>query len=85
MVKAEQDIIKYGKIIIKTYEDANAHYVDINENGVGFDVNKLKKDDTKHFGINNVSYRLKTMCHSDMDIQSEIGKGTHIVIKFYKE
>ena len=77
--------IEGGKIIIKTYEDANAHYVDINENGVGFDVSKLKKDDTKHFGINNVSYRLKTMCHSDMDIQSEIGKGTHIVIKFYKE
>lgn len=77
--------IEGGKIKIKTYEDNEAHYVDIDENGVGFDITKLKKDDNKHFGINNVSYRLKTMCHSDIKIDSEVGKGTHVVIKFYKE
>ena len=74
-----------GIITIKTTEDDLAYCVEISDNGVGFDVNKLDSFDRKHIGLKNVSYRLATMCHGEMMIHSEINKGTTVMVIFHKE
>ena len=76
--------IEGGTVTIKSLEDELANYVEISDNGVGFDVEKVQNDDNKHIGLRNVSYRLSTMCHGEIIIHSEINKGTTVMITFYK-
>ena len=73
-----------GTITIKTTEDDLAYAVEISDDGVGFDVDKLQKSDKKHIGLRNVSYRLATMCHGEMMVHSEINKGTTVMVIFFK-
>ena len=75
--------IEGGTITIKTYEDTQAYIVEIIDDGVGFDVNKSIKTN-EHIGLNNVKYRLSTMCHGDLIMESEIDKGSKATVKFYK-
>lgn len=76
--------IEGGEISIKTTEDNNAYIVEISDNGVGFDINNLNKDDNNHIGLNNVKYRVQSMCRGDVIIKSEINKGTVVTVLFYK-
>ena len=76
--------IEGGEIIIKTSEDDNAYIVEISDNGVGFDINSLNKDDNSHIGLNNVKYRVQSMCHGDLIVKSEINKGSTVTVLFYK-
>lgn len=76
--------IEGGTVIISTYEDDNAYYVNVDDDGVGFNVDELKEDDNKHIGLNNVKYRLHTMCRGEMFIISDENQGTNITVKFYK-
>ena len=75
--------IEGGTITIKTYEDTQAYIVEIIDDGVGFDVNESIKTN-EHIGLNNVKYRLSTMCYGDLVVESEIDKGSKATIKFYK-
>ena len=76
--------IEGGIIEIKSYEDKEANYVQIIDNGVGFDLKHLKKNSSTHIGINNVKYRIASMCRGEMIIKSEKNKGTNVLVKFYK-
>lgn len=76
--------IEGGNLTIKTYEVKDANVVEIIDDGVGFDLNEVGKDGKQHIGISNVRYRLSTMCHSELSIKSEIGKGARVVVTFYK-
>ena len=76
--------IEGGEISIKTTEDNNAYIVEISDNGVGFDINSLNKDDNNHIGLNNVKYRVQSMCRGDVVVKSEINKGTVVTVLFYK-
>ncbi len=76
--------IEGGTISIKTYETNDAYFVEIADDGVGFDIDKINLTSGDHIGINNVRYRLSTMCNGEMHIDSEIDKGTKIVVKLYK-
>ena len=51
---------------------------------MGFNVDKEEIDTSKHFGINNIKYRLKAMCNASLQINSEVGKGTKAIITFHK-
>lgn len=73
-----------GTVWIKTYETNNSFVVEIKDDGVGFNVNGLSKDDSKHIGLNNVKYRLSTLSHADVAITSDIDKGTTAVVTFLK-
>ena len=49
------------------------------DDGVGFDVNEKPSDDSRpHIGIENTISRMKRMCNGDVNIYSEIGKGTKV-------
>ena len=74
--------IEGGTISIKTYENNAAHIVEISDDGVGFDPNDVKGND--HFGLNNVKYRISSMCKGSLEVKSEINKGTTVTVFFYK-
>lgn len=76
--------IEGGTVTLKTYEDETAYYVEVNDDGVGFDMEKVDFKSNKHIGLNNVRHRIQTMCRGSIDFDSEVGKGTKVVVTFYK-
>ena len=76
--------MKKGKtlnVTIRTYSDADYYYVEINDDGKGFDNNALKNDGKSHIGIMNVRQRLNMMCGGELIIKSIPDEGTYAVIK----
>ena len=76
--------IEGGTLVLKTYETKDAYIVEVNDDGVGFDMSLINFEENEHFGINNIKNRLKTMCHGTLEINSEINKGAQAIITFYK-
>ena len=76
--------IEGGTITIRSYEKEAGFVVEIIDNGVGFDVNDPKLKENKHIGLANIRYRLSTMCKGELNIESEIDKGTTAVVTFYR-
>ena len=75
-----------GTVTIKTYEDEKTFFVDISDDGVGYDVNQKpdENDERSHVGINNIKIRLKEMLKATVDVKSEVGVGTSVLIKIPK-
>ena len=76
--------IEGGTITIKTYEDEEAYFVEIIDDGIGFDTKDPSFKSKEHVGLNNVNYRLSTMCRGELIFNSVVDKGTTMVVKFYK-
>lgn len=76
--------IEGGTVNIKTYEDDKYIYVEISDDGVGFNINEVNFTNNKHIGLNNIYQRIGIMCKGEVNIQSEVNKGTKVVIKFNK-
>lgn len=76
--------VEGGTIIFKTRETDKAYIVEVKDNGVGFKMEDVGFENNVHFGINNIKYRLETMCNGKLEINSEINKGTTAIITFYK-
>ena len=76
--------IEGGTVTLRTYEKDDAYYVEIIDDGVGFDLNDPSYKGREHVGLNNVKYRLSTMCRGELTIDSVLDKGTTMVVKFYK-
>ena len=72
--------IKDGIVRITTKKEGNNHIVTVEDNGVGFDKNELKKEEKNHVGITNTKNRVEIMCKGSFDIESEPGKGTRAVV-----
>lgn len=66
-----------GRIMISTTADDEFAQVRISDNGVGFDVSRLKKG---AHGINNAKERLKLLINAEPTIKSDTS-GTEITIK----
>ena len=73
-----------GKVVISTREKENCYEVIVEDNGVGFDVNKIQEDGKTHIGIANVRSRLWEMSRATLDIVSAAGKGTTATITIPK-
>ena len=71
-------------VTIRTYSDVNNCYVEINDDGRGFDVNAFENDGKSHIGIKNVQQRLKMMCGGELMVNSVPDQGTDAVIKIPK-
>ena len=74
--------IEGGTLTFKTYKKDNAYIVEVVDDGVGFDLNDVDFSKNVHLGLNNIQYRLNTMCDGSVDIISKVGKGTKVVITF---
>ena len=73
-----------GTIRVVAYETDNSYCVSVVDDGVGFDTNTLV-DDRKHVGLRNIRERLKVMVNGTLDIESEMGAGTRVLITIPKE
>lgn len=74
-----------GTVTVRSYETNENYVVVVEDDGVGFDVNKKNDDNRTHVGIENVSKRLEAICNGTCDIQSGLGKGTVVTITIPKE
>ena len=73
-----------GTVKICTAEQDDAWIICVEDDGVGFDVATVKNDGRLHIGVDNVRYRLESMCNGSLVIESEIGTGTRATIRIPK-
>ena len=72
-----------GRIEVSSYEDENSYYVNVKDNGAGFDTAILT--DKNHVGLRNIKGRIMAMCEGTLTITSKIGAGTMVQIQIPKE
>ena len=77
--------IEGGTLALKTRETEDRIIVTITDDGVGFQMNDVDFDENKHFGLNNIRYRLTKMCNAELKVISAIGEGATATVTFYKE
>ena len=66
-----------GTVTIRSERTEKGYLVTVTDDGVGFDTSQPPADDGRsHIGVTNVRERLHEMCHGQLEIRSEIGKGT---------
>ncbi|MDY6366950.1 MAG: histidine kinase [Clostridia bacterium] len=76
--------IEGGNLTIKTYETNNEYVVEITDDGVGFNMNDVNFEENKHFGLNNIKYRIESMCKGSISVDSKVNEGTKVVVRFEK-
>ena len=76
--------VEGGRLVFRTFETDNAYVVEVTDNGVGFNVSDVNFDENKSVGLKNIEFRLKEMCKADIKIDSELKKGTRVIVTFYK-
>lgn len=77
--------IEGGTLTINVYQRGMSHVVEIIDDGVGFDVSDVNLDGSEHVGLNNIKYRIESMCQGEIQIESRIGKGTKVAVIFSKQ
>lgn len=73
-----------GTVKISTREYSDRYEIKVEDDGIGFDVNKPDPSHEAHIGIQNVRERLARVCGGTLEIHSEIGKGTTAVLSIPK-
>ena len=86
-----------GTIWIRTGQKDGFYEVIVEDNGPGFDMNWMERDngsefsadrmegsDGMHLGIKNVRQRLQNLCDGELLIDSDGGKGTRVTIRIRK-
>lgn len=71
-----------GYIEISTNEDENNIYIEIKDNGAGFNPDDIKENST---GIKNVKERYAILLNAEVNIESAINIGTQVKISIPKE
>ncbi|WP_026509399.1 sensor histidine kinase [Butyrivibrio sp. LC3010] len=74
-------IRKNGSIWITTKLEDNYHVINVRDNGKGFDLEDYEKKDETHYGLKTIRERLESLCNGKLIIESEIDKGTTVIIK----
>lgn len=69
-----------GTVFIRTEKKQNNIYIIIEDDGVGFEVEKVRNDGKDHVGLLNVESRISSMCGGSLAINSTVGKGTMTVL-----
>ncbi len=70
-----------GLVQVSTYTEPDAHVIRIQDNGKGFQPERLKTLDESHIGIRNVRERLKMLCDGTLEVSSAPGEGTTVTIR----
>lgn len=69
-----------GTICIHSEKIKNFVCINICDDGIGFDPQKIYNDDKQHIGLQNVKNRIKLLCNGILEIESKINEGTSIKI-----
>lgn len=70
-----------GTVKISTFEEDSHYVIEIIDDGVGFDTEKVDM----HVGIENARSRLAAMCKGDITVKSTLGVGTRVSILIPKK
>ncbi len=70
--------IEGGTVIISTKKEDEFVCVELEDNGIGFDVKKDRKSDS--IGLKNITKRLEDKCNAIITMESKIDQGTKIEI-----
>ena len=74
-----------GTISISTRETDVDYVVEIADDGVGFDVDRISSEDAGHIGIKNVDERLRVMCNGYLEMHSVPGEGSRFCVHIPKK
>ena len=74
-----------GVVKILSRKEGEGHYIEVRDNGKGFDVEKALNSDETHIGLRNVKERIEQMCHGEFRIDSRPGEGTSVKIYIKSE
>jgi len=67
-----------GTICLRTWQEGKLAYIEITDNGVGFDPQTVRTEKT--VGLKNVRFRIQQMPGGKLEIESIPGKGTKVTI-----
>lgn len=74
-----------GIVIISSYCDENSIIIKVEDNGVGFDVTTIKNEieckERDSTGLCSLIFRFKNLMNANVEIESEIGEGTRIIVR----
>ena len=71
-----------GTLTLNAYETDRYHVIEVGDDGQGF---RMEEDRNRaHIGINNVKERLEYMCGGSLQIESQKGKGTVVIVRIPK-
>lgn len=74
-----------GEIKVSTWEDHRFYYLEIWDNGGGFQpLSTQLKDSRSHVGIPNTRTRIELMCHGQMRVENHPGQGVTVHIELPK-
>ena len=86
----------YGTLRLTSYATENAHVIEVEDNGAGFDPFAWEEQDKAplapgysdpqrlHIGLKNLRERLLYMCRGTLAIESSPGKGTRVRVEIPK-
>lgn len=74
-----------GTVKISTREYPERWEITVSDDGPGFDPGAVATDGERHIGLRNVRERLRHVCGGGLRIESEPGKGCHVMIELPKE
>ena len=69
---------KGGVVVLKSWKDIDNVYIEIIDNGIGFDLKDLEMKES--IGLKNIKFRLSHMVNGELKIYSEPSKGTKVKI-----
>lgn len=73
-----------GTVTITTGETDSDWIITVEDDGIGFDPEKILSDRRSHVGIQNVRQRLESQCGGTLTVTGAPGKGTKAVISIPK-
>lgn len=76
--------VEGGTLILRTYEEEDANVVEVIDDGVGFETSSSDPSSNAHVGLKNVSYRLAAMGNGVISVDSKVGVGTKVTVRFKK-
>lgn len=78
-----------GEVTLRTYATPNYWVVEVEDNGVGFNVQAyledLRRGRTKSTGLKNIRFRMEKVLNAKVSIVSHVGVGTKVVVNIPKE
>lgn len=74
-----------GTVVVSTCYRENEVWITVEDNGIGFDIIQKDSEGRMHVGIQNVRERLMLLCQGQIEIESEVGKGTKVIMRIPHE
>lgn len=72
--------VEGGTVTISSKKINDMIILEVMDDGIGFDVKQMEKLDQSHIGLRNVKNRCEMICGGSMKVESEIGKGSSVML-----